>query len=114
VKAPTPSALRVLPAGAPAPRKVPLGASLRDDADDAMIVVVEGSVLDAVPSATERPPGSLVVLAEPVRSGVLGALLGADPARGRAERATALLRRGYVRLGAVREAGFDVVFGYAS
>jgi hypothetical protein len=115
VKAPAPRALCVLPEGAPAPRRLPLGArEIRSDVDDALLVVGEGALLGAVPDAATRPPGSLVVLAEPVRSGVLGVLLGAEPARSRAERATALLRRGWVRLGAAREAGFDVVWGFAS
>lgn len=122
---PRPSAFRPLPGTRPA-RRVPLGASLREDAEDVLVALPEqaldaASAAAALPDPEELAPGALVVvLGEPTGAGsVAGRLLsalGKTKAVPRAVRCTALLVRGYVEVGAgtCPATGADLAWGRAT
>lgn len=115
------------PRGASPPRRVPFGATLRqDDASGVLVAVPEDvaedarALAEALPSPDDLAPGALVlVLAEPVpRSALTGRLLsalGRAKAAPRVVRCTALLARGYVDVGAGVDpsSGADLAWGRA-
>ena len=132
---PSPSAVRLWPArvARAAPRRVPFGLAAWSDDPDAPAVAIVVEVPDAWPAsgygsveivAAQLPPaeslarGSLVVILGEVASEqrLLGRLLMRRAATvARAVRGSALLARGYARLGGAIDAAsrLDLAWGYA-
>jgi hypothetical protein len=130
---PRPAALRLVRAreAAGKPPRPPLGlCSWSEDARDLAVMALlpkpwpgSGGDVDAVarqlPAPGELAPGSLVVVLgegdADARGGVVARWLGPRPRLSRAVRGSALLARGYVRLGADADeaSGHDLVWGYA-
>lgn len=122
---PRPAMLRVHPPTSPRPSLVPFGlAAWSDDADAATVVLLDRTedaraIASALPDPASLPASALVIVAGDAlaRRGFFAKLLagGASDGMTRHARATALLARGYVRIGAGIDAasGADLVWGYA-
>jgi hypothetical protein len=123
---PRPAMLRVHPPSSPRPSRAPFGLSAwSDDASAATLVLLDrtedaSAIASSLPDPASLPAGALVIVAGDslARRGFFAKLLAGGAADGmtRHARATALLARGYTRIGAGVDAasGLDLVWGYVA